>query len=162
MAICEEIEVAMRVNYPTVTELALKRSSYYLAERLIENYKRFSDRVKAMNVTFKGVPLRELYVRIINLLPEETDTITSDTIIVCSIDSIKGQEGSNCLFILTTDLAAYLFGGKKDDTTTKNRLYVALTRSLDKLTIFITAQVEAKYGRKFILDYLEKIIGPRK
>ena len=162
MALCEEIEVAMRVNHPAVTELALKRGSYYLAERLIENYKRFSDRAKAMNVTFKDEPLRELYGRIINLLPEEADTTTTDSVIVCSIDSIKGQEGSNCLFILTTDLAAYLFGEKRDDTTTKNRLYVALTRSLDKLTIFITAQVEAKYGRKFILDYFEKIIGPRK
>ena len=162
MAICEEIEVAMRVNHPAVTELVLKRGSYYLAERLIDNYKRFSDRAKAMNVTFKGEPLRKLYGTIINLLPEETDTTTTDNIIVCSIDSIKGQEGSNCLFILTTDLAAYLFGGKSDDTTTKNRLYVALTRSLDKLTIFITAQVETKYDRKFILDYFEKTIGPRK
>ena len=43
MAICEEIEVAMRVNHPAVTELVLKRGSYYLAERLIDNYKRFSD-----------------------------------------------------------------------------------------------------------------------
>ena len=62
----------------------------------------------------------------------------------------------------STDLAAYLFGGKRDDTTTKNRLYVALIRSLDKLTNFITAQVEAKYGRKFILAYFEKTIGSRK
>ncbi len=162
MAICEEIEVAMRVNHPAVTELVLKRGSYYLAERLIDNYKRFSDRAKAMNVTFKGEPLRKLYGTIINLLPEETDTTTTDNIIVCSIDSIKGQEGSNCLFILTTDLAAYLFGEKSDDTTTKNRLYVALTRSLDKLTIFITTQVEIKYDRKFILDYFEKIIGSRR
>ena len=75
--------------------------------------------------------------------------------------NIKGQEGSNCLFILTTDLAAYLFWEKSNDTTTKNRLYVALTRSLDKLTIFITAQVENKYNRKFILDYFEKTIGLR-
>ena len=162
MAICEEIEVAMRVNHPAVTELVLKRGSYYLAERLIDNYKRFSDRAKAMNVTFKGEPLRKLYGTIINLLPEETDTTTTDNIIVCSIDSIKGQEGSNCLFILTTDLAAYLFGEKSDDTTTKNRLYVALTRSLDKFAIFITTQVEIKYDRKFILDYFEKIIGSRR
>ena len=99
---------------------------------------------------------------IIKLLPEKSDTATADNIVVCSIDSIKGQEGNNCLFILTTDLAEYLFGGKNSDTKTKNRLYVALTRSLDKLTIYITAQVEAKYDRRFILDYFEKIIDPRK
>ena len=164
MAIYEEIEVAMHVNHPAVTELVLKRGSYYLTERLIENYKRLSGRAKAMNTTFKNEPLRDkkLYGRIINLLPEETDTNTTDNIIVCSIDSIKGQEGNNCLFILTTDLAAYLFGGKSSDTKTKNRLYVALTRSLDILTIFITAKVEARDGKKFILDYFEKIIGSRK
>lgn len=164
LAICEEIEVAMRVNHPAVTELTLKRGSYYLAERLIENYTRFSDRGKAMNATFKNEPLRDrkIYGRIINLLPEETDTTTTDNVVVCSIDSIKGQEGRNCLFILTTDLAACLFGEKSNATTTKNRLYVALTRSLDRLTIFITSQVETKYGRSFILDYFEKVIGPRK
>ena len=63
--------------------------------------------------------------------------------------------------IRARDLAAYLFGEKSNDTTTKNRLYVALTRSLDKLTIFITAQVDNKYDRKFILDYFEKTIGLR-
>lgn len=164
LAIYEEIEVAMRVNHPAVMELTLKQDSYYLAERLIENYTRLSDKGKSMNVTFKNEPLRDrkIYGRIINLLPEETDTTTTDNVIVSSIDSIKGQEGRNCLFILTTDLAAYLFGEKSNDTTTKNRLYVALTRSLDRLTIFITSQVETKYGRRFILDYFEKAIGSRK
>lgn len=163
MAICEEIEAAMRVNHPAVTELVLRRGSYYLAERLIENYKNFADRAKAMNNTFKNDPIRDknLYGRIINLLPEEIETTTADNIVLCSIDSIKGQEGENCLFILTTDLAAYLFGEKSDDKTTKNRLYVALTRSLDKLTIFITVQVERKYSRDFILDYFEKTIGKK-
>jgi len=130
MAICEEIEMAMRVNHPTVTELVLKRGSYYLAEQLIDKYKQISDRSKAMNTTFNDELLRDkkLYGRIINLLPEETDTTTTDSIVVCSINSIKGQEGSNCLFILTTDLAAYLFLEKSSDTTTKNKLYVALTK----------------------------------
>ena len=38
------------------------------------------------------------------------------------------------MFILTTDLAAYLFGDKIEDNATKNKLYVALTRSLEKHT----------------------------
>ena len=90
------------------------------------------------------------------MLSDNLVTQDKAKVLVNSIDSIKGQEGKNCLFILTTDLAAYLFGEKTEDTTTKNRLYVALTRSLDKLTIFITKEVEAKYKRKNIVAFLKK------
>ena len=160
MAICEEIEAAMRVSHPAVTELILRRGSYYLAEQLIENYRSYADGPKAMRVTFKNEPLsdKKAYGRIINLLPKELTIVEPDRVVVNSIDSIKGQEGSNCLFILTADLAAYLFGDKNDDTITKNRLYVALTRSLDDLTILITDGVKLKYGRNFILNFFEKVI----
>lgn len=50
-----------------------------------------------------------------------------------------------------------MFGDKKDDTTTKNRLYVALTRFLDKLTIFITKEVEKSYGKKEIMDFFNEV-----
>ncbi len=73
---------------------------------------------------------------------------------VNSIESIKGREGNNCLFILTGDLAKYLFGKKKTDNKTKNKLYVALTRSLENLTILITTEVEEKYGRDEINKHL--------
>lgn len=162
MAICEEIEVAMRVNHPDVTELAIKRGSYCLAERLIKKYEIYADKVQAMDETFKNERLQKSYGIIKNLLPEKTGKTTANNIVVCSIDSIKGQEGNNCLFILTTDLAAYLFGDKSSDTKIKNRLYVGLTRSLDTLTIYITAQVEAKYDRNFILDFFDKTIGSSK
>ena len=33
---------------------------------------------------------------------------------------------------------------------------------LDRLTIFITSQVETKYGRRFTLDYFERAIGSGK
>lgn len=160
-AISEEIEAVMRVNHPSLTEVVLRRGSYYLAELLIENYENSDYKAKAMNITFKSEPLKDkkAYGRIINLLPDVTDMTMKGKVIVSSIDSIKGQEGNNCLFILTTDLAAYLFGDKSNDTTTKNRLYVALTRSLNKLTIFVTAEVEAKYDRNFILEFFKKNIG---
>ncbi len=70
--------------------------------------------------------------------------------VVSSIESIKGLEGDNCLFILTTDLAAYLFQAKNEENKTKNALYVALTRSTKNLTIYITAEVENKYSREQI------------
>jgi DNA helicase IV len=91
------------------------------------------------------------------MIPDNNVMVMNNTITVNSIDSIKGKEGENCLFILTTDLASYMFGNKKDNTITKNRLYVALTRSLDKLTIFITEEVEKKYGKKEIIDFFNKI-----
>ena len=92
------------------------------------------------------------------MLSDNSCALDNEKIRLNSIDSIKGQEGENCLFILTTDLAAYMFGEKMEDTTTKSRLYVALTRSLDRLTIFITAEVEAKYKRKNIVNFFEKIL----
>ena len=54
------------------------------------------------------------------------------------------------MFILTLDLAEYLWGKKRADNKTKNKLYVALTRSLEKLTILISKEVEEKYGREVI------------
>ena len=96
------------------------------------------------------------YNRLKNLLPDRESKNTEEKIIISSIDSIKGQEGKNCLFVLTTDLASYLLGTKTDDNKYKNRLYVALTRSLDELTIYITLDVENKFGKSFIEDFFRK------
>lgn len=161
IALSEEIEGEMRQLHPDKTELTLLRASYYYAETLLENYAVTNDKEKAMNKTFKYETLsRKAYGIIINMLPNNSVAMNEEKVVVNSIDSIKGQEGKNCMFILTTDLAAYLFGEKTDDKTTKNRLYVALTRSLDKLTIFITEEVEAKYERKNIVSFFEKILNP--
>lgn len=148
-ALSEEIEGEMRRLHPDKTELALLRASYYYAEQLLENYTDTHDKAKAMGKTFKHETLnKKAYGVIINMLSDNSDASDEEKVLVNSIDSIKGQEGRNCLFVLTTDLAAYLFGGKTEDTITKNRLYVALTRSLDRLTIFITEEVERKYKKR--------------
>ena len=60
------------------------------------------------------------------------------------------------MFILTTDLAAYLFKEKNDDNATKCRTYVALTRSLNYLLIYITPEVEHKYGRNYIETFFKE------
>lgn len=157
-ALCEEISIVMRQNHPNITELTLMRGSFYLAEKLLVNYESCKDKQKAMNHTFRADPLndRNAYGRIINLIPDKIEENIETSVYVNSIDSIKGQEGNNCLFILTTDLAAYLIGGKAEETTFKNRLYVALTRSLKQLTIYITPEVEEKYGMETIRDYFKK------
>lgn len=155
-ALSEEMESEMRRLHPDKVEIVLLRSSYYYAELLMQNYAATNDKKRAMGQTFKYETLSpKAYGIITNMLSDNSVTLSEEKVLVNSIDSIKGQEGENCLFILTTDLAAYLFGKKTDDTTTKNRLYVALTRSLQRLTIFITEEVETKYKRKNIIDFFE-------
>ncbi|MEC0107368.1 AAA family ATPase [Paenibacillus taichungensis] len=69
----------------------------------------------------------------------------SPGILVNSIDSVKGLEGEKCLFIVTTEVAEYLLGIKKDQNKMMNYLYVALTRSKRDLVLFITLEVHLKY-----------------
>lgn len=158
LAISEEIEAIIRKNHLDSSDVVLRRASYFYAEKLMELYKNTNNKAQAMNATFKNEKIGGTgYGILINMIPDNNMVEKDDTINVNSIDSIKGKEGENCLFILTTDLAAYMFGDKKDNTTTKNRLYVALTRSLDKLTIFITEEVEKSYGKKKIMDFFNEI-----
>ncbi|MCH5210175.1 MAG: ATP-dependent helicase [Oscillospiraceae bacterium] len=158
-ALAEEIEAVMQSNHSDKNELVISQYSYYFAEKLLKNYRKLNDKKKAMNATFKNYSLNgKAYGIIINLLTDTSNTTINDTVIVSSIDSIKGQEGENCLFILTKDMASYLFKDKTEDTATKNRLYVALTRSLNKLTIFITEEVETKYGRANIFEFFKKYL----
>jgi len=86
---------------------------------------------------------------------ESTSPPGDREITVRSIEAIKGLEHERCLFILTQDLAPYLFGDKKEDNKTKHLLYVALTRSIDVLSILVTREVEAKYSKERLLG-LEK------
>lgn len=156
----EEIEGEMRRLHPHKTRITLLRAAYYYAELLLEKYAASNDKRKAMSETFKNQILsKNAYGVIVNMLLDNSVAPAGEKILVNSIDSIKGQEGENCLFVLTTDLAAYLFGEKTENTITKNRLYVALTRSLDRLTIFITEEVEIKYKRKNIVDFFEKTLS---
>lgn len=155
-ALCEEISIVMQNNHPNITELACMRESYYLGEKLLNNYICCKDKQEAMNQTFNKELLKDkrAYGRIINLIPDERNENKNEVIYFHSIDSIKGQEANSCLLILTTDLAAYLLGTKTEETIFKNRLYVGLTRSLEKLTIYITPEVEKKYGKENIKDFL--------
>lgn len=71
-------------------------------------------------------------------------------LVVNSIDSIKGLEADNCVFLLTTELAPYLFKEKTERNKMLNYLYVAITRSKKDLLILVTREVEEKLGRDII------------
>lgn len=158
ISLAEEIESEIRRLYSNKSELTLLRISYYYAELLLNNYAITNDKKKAISKTFNYILAKDAYCNIINMLSDNLANQGEKKEVVNAIDNIKGQEGSNCLFILTTDLAAYLFGEKKKDNKTKNKLYVALTRSLNKLTIYVTKEVENKYIRENIISYFEKIL----
>ena len=48
--------------------------------------------------------------------------------VVRSIETVKGLEAKRCLFILSPDLAPYLFRINREDNKMSHLLYVALTR----------------------------------
>lgn len=149
-----EIKTAFSTMFSDISDSKIEQNAYYMAYKLINNYKETNDAMKTMNTMFSSFCLKKKdYAKIIQAL-QITNDRDKEKIYVRSIESIKGQEGNNCLFVLTTDLAAYLFAKKNDDNKTKNKLYVALTRSLDKLTILVTREVEEKYGQDCILVHI--------
>lgn len=144
-----------------LSELRLKRISYYYSEYLIDVYAKKQDCSLAINNLVKNGIINRLdkqtYAQICKII--ESKNQNNDLLVVQSIESVKGLESDNCLFVLTTDLAPYLFQIKHDYNKTKNLLYVALTRSLNHLTILITNEVEEKYSKDFIEKFFAKYIN---
>lgn len=87
------------------------------------------------------------------------DNRIDESILVETIDKVKGLEGERCLFILTTDLASYLIAEKVDKNKMSNYLYVALTRAKEKLILLVTTEVEDKYGKEIIAEKLNIILS---
>ena len=85
-----------------------------------------------------------------------TEKLETTDVVVSSIEIIKGLEAKRCLFILSSDLAPYLFKIKTDDNKMSHLLYVALTRLTDHLTILIPQDAEASFTRTFILTFFER------
>lgn len=150
-----ELYVIFKELYKDDNELNISRRAYYGTSKLIQEYKKGSNAKEIIKKCFPSSRFESTnYAKLctaLNLL-NGNDT---DLINVNSIESIKGQEGETCLFILTTVLAAYLFGEKKQENKVKCALYVALTRSLNKMTILVTTEVEEKYTREKILEFFK-------
>lgn len=144
-------------NGTTTTDLEIKRIAYYLAEQMLKLVSNGSAINDVINEGISGGYYdynNVTYARIADALKVDSST-ENGSIIVRSIEAVKGLEHDKCLFILTTDLVPYLLGDKTDDNKTKHLLYVALTRSLNSLTILVTTEVENRYTRKRILDAFE-------
>ena len=131
--------------------------SYQFAKIIIGRYKSGESVSRAIKpfCDYVGKLEKEQYAKICSTF-SACDLTSGSAFVVNSIESVKGLEGENCLFILTTDLAAYLFRKKSNENKIKNALYVALTRSLNSLTILVTNEVEEEYGKQKIFEFLLK------
>ncbi|ENQ0442682.1 AAA family ATPase [Listeria monocytogenes] len=138
--------------------VSIKQISYFFTIKLMNEYQETKDPKKSMKKICSAFSMdKQEYAKIIQALQNSVEK-SSSKVAVSSIDKVKGQEGENCLFILTKELAPYLFGEKKDNNKTKNRLYVALTRSLDKLSIVVSNEVEKSYSKDFVSNYFKQFI----
>lgn len=134
-----------------------KRMAYYIASRMIALVDEGSAPNDIVNHYIQANYFdfeKKRYARIMDALKDECPIDTS-MVGVKSIEAIKGLEADKCLFVLTTDIAPYLVGDKKDDNKMKCLLYVALTRSLDELYILVTQEVEEMYSREKITTILD-------
>lgn len=142
------------------TELETMREAHYVAEQMIAHV----DAGATANATVgewvrRGLFEydRQTYARLCGALGTSLGS-GGGKVEVQSVEKVKGLQDERCLFILTGDLAPYLFGDEGEDNKTKHLLYVALTRSLDDLSILVTREVEAKYTREYVLRFFEAVL----
>lgn len=138
------------------TEYEIKSEAFYVTEKMLEAFDGSNEQSIISAWIKKGFFERQEktnYLQMIHAFPNIEGGSTNIPV-VSSIESIKGLEAEKCLFILSNDLAPYLFREKTDDNRTSHLLYVALTRSLNRLTILVMREVEEKYKRSEIIEYL--------
>ena len=145
----------------TLSETKIKCVSYYLAEQMLRES---AQGRSANSIVSKWINRNYFdyektnYAKMCQII-DCSKYNGGNTIKVNSIESVKGLEANQCLFILTSELAPYFFGEKDDNNKIKNLLYVALTRSLDVLSILITIEVENKYSKDYITAFFEKVFN---
>lgn len=152
----EVSEIVLEKN-PYAHRTLIKSFSYCLSNKMTKDYAAGKKPAEIIKNYFGNGLSKKQYAKVISAL-QKPNKISGNLPTVDSIDGIKGQEGHNCLFILTTDLAPYLFGQKSAKNKTRNKLYVALTRSLDALTILVTLEVEQQYGVQYIRNYFTNLL----
>lgn len=138
------------------TEMEVQRTAYYVTEQMIQDFASYSDAGKTVNKWIRAGVFdydKKRYAKMCQVLTDDEANFET-RIEVRSIESIKGLEHERCLFILTTALAPYLFGDKTEDNMMQHLLYVALTRSLDNLSILVTKEVETIYSNDFITNFI--------
>lgn len=141
------------------SEIEINRISFYVTEQMLNEY----NGINGARIISKWVNhgafdklSKNRYAQMVSLFQNEDDKIIGIPV-VSSIEIVKGREAKRCLFILSPDLAPYFFREKKEDNKTSHLLYVALTRSLDHITILVMKEVENKYSREKILKHFRTL-----
>lgn len=141
------------------TEIEIKRAAFFITEKMLESYNQARNARAQISHWVKNGAFdqlsRQRYAQMSSAFSEKKIE-TVDTVVVRSIEIIKGLEAERCLFILTPDLAPYLFRTKTEDNKMSHLLYVALTRSKDHLTIMITRDVEESFSRDTIIEFFKE------
>lgn len=156
-----ELESGIREKYADeLSDLDAKRNAYYVATQAASLLDSGHSTREVANLCVKSGAVdydKRRYARIANALTHIAPS-HSTGINVKSIEAVKGLEHDKCLFILTADLAPYLMGDKTEDNKMKHLLYVALTRSLNDLSILVTQEVEHRYSRNQIMSAINTSI----
>ncbi|MCR4697069.1 MAG: AAA family ATPase [Lachnospiraceae bacterium] len=143
-----------------LSETGIKIASYFYATKMLKMRATTDNTTAIISRLVKQTRAlsKTEYAKLAAVLDADVNEDSSEAYQVNSIESIKGLEGFNCLFILTTDLAPYLFKEKCQNNKIKNALYVALTRSLDSLTILVTREVEEQYSHDKFGNYFKNLL----
>lgn len=143
-----------------LSETGIKIASYFYATKMLKMRATTDNTTAIISRLVKQTRAlsKTEYAKLAAVLAADVNEDSSEAYQVNSIESIKGLEGFNCLFILTTDLAPYLFKEKCQNNKIKNALYVALTRSLDSLTILVTREVEEQYSHDKFGNYFKNLL----
>ncbi len=152
-ALNHDLESLIRVKHGnTLTELELRREAFFVANQM-KSLIIAGQHAKPVIYKYVNSGVFDFDNKRCSRIAEALSRLSNSQgggVAVRSIEAIKGLEDTKCLFILTTDLTPYLLGDNKQDNRTKHLLYVALTRSLDELSVLVTKEVEDKYGRERI------------
>lgn len=144
---------------PNLSEVGIKIRAHFFATKMLEMRIKTDDIDAIIRRFVKNTRdlTKQEYAKLAAILKDDTHNYNSEAYQVNSIESVKGLEGNNCLFVLTTELVPYLFKENSQENKTKNALYVALTRSLDSLTILVTYEVEERYSCERFKKYFDNL-----
>lgn len=114
---------------------------------------------ESLNQTFGKIELdKSDYAKLKVALEMETKINPNQGILVSSIERVKGLGKPKCLFIVTPALLPYFFKEKVDGKVAAC-LYVALTRSEFQLDLLFTKDVEKKYSKEKIIEFMINILA---
>lgn len=154
-----EFELKTLLLKSGINENSIDKNTFILKEAILKNLNKIDyDKIflgmeKILSIKLTKNERRKLS----SLFDLNKVQCTQKGFFVRSIDSIKGLEGNNCIFILTTDLAPYLFKEKTNKNKMLNYLYVALTRSKYELLILVTKEVESRYSNNFVINKFKEL-----